>query len=115
MRKYLIAKGVVFTISSFSIPLFLLIAFNFMKGIQTNDDGKMFIPIGIILVVATVAINIFLTAKILKTYKKPAHIIFFYLALVIIFFITFTLTYSAWYEFFRCLAHYKGFNLESYR
>ena len=48
MRKYLIAKGLVFTISSFLMPLFLLTAFNFMKGIQTNDDGKMFIPMGII-------------------------------------------------------------------
>lgn len=98
--------------SSYLMPGFLLFAFNYGKGIQNNEDGIMFIPVGFILVGLTVFLNVIVVRKVLKMQQDSRHkkllVVLVLLAIVIV---SVIVTETTWALFFECLAHYKGLNL----
>ncbi len=50
-------------ISGFLTPMFLLMAFNFMDGIKENPEDEMFIPFGILMLLAFLIVDIVIIVK----------------------------------------------------
>ena len=48
-------------------PAIISLAFNFMKGVGNNPEGTMFIPFGIAILLAIVAIDIAIIVKTIKS------------------------------------------------
>lgn len=110
------ASMICFFLSSYLLPLFLLIAFNYGKGIQNNEDGIMFIPLGFVLVTAVVIIDVLLIRSAIRSCAKDRKKQFVVAGiLLLILAVTVALTFSSWKTFFECLAHYKGLNLSPQR
>ena len=59
-----IAKG---GIAGFFTPTFLLISFNFMHGPVNYPDGEMFVPLGIITLIAIAAVDVLIIVKTAKS------------------------------------------------
>lgn len=103
-------------ISAYLLPIFFIIAFNFSKGIQNNEDGFFMIPIGFVLIVFTLFIDVLLIIKAFKMNKDSVcSKVIIVAVLAVIIAIAVVLTYQTWSEFFRCFAFYKGINLSPQR
>ena len=113
---YYLVSIVHVAISGYLMPMYFMIAFNFLKGMQANEDGITFIPFGFILIGITILINVLLVRKAIKMNNgniyKNLIVIFVFVA---IFIATVILTLNAWQGFFECLAFFKGLNLVSQR
>ena len=48
-------------------PVIISLAFNFMHGVGNNPDGIMFIPFGIAIILAVIAIDITIIVKTIKS------------------------------------------------
>ena len=88
------------------LPLVLLITFNYTKGIANNEDGILFIPFGIHLLISLIALNVVLLRK-----RRAGQNRLFWLILGVTAALALCLTFPMWEDFFRCLAFFKGFNL----
>lgn len=72
MQKFKnILKMVFYTVyglfSAMYTPAFMSVAFNFGKGICYNPEGAMFIPVGIVILLAILAIDILIIVKTIKS------------------------------------------------
>ena len=56
-------------LSGVCVPAFIAIAFNLTKGVGNNPDGIMFIPLGILLLLAIFIIDILIIVKTVKSNK----------------------------------------------
>ena len=56
-------------LSGVYVPVFIAIAFNVTKGVGNNPDGIMFIPLGILLLLAIFIIDILIIVKTVKSNK----------------------------------------------
>lgn len=109
---YYIVSSLYVFFSSALMPIFFLIAFNYSKGSQNNEDGITFIPLGFILIIITVFIDVLLVRKALKmNVNSRRNKLFVFAVLIIILTASFMLSFSTWEAFFECLEHYKGLNL----
>ena len=109
---YYVVSIVCVFFSFYLLPGFLLIAFNYGKGIQNNEDGIMFIPFGFILLGLTILMNILLVRKALKMpryYRYKQIVVVTVLVCIVI--VAVILTASTWELFITCFNHYKGLNL----
>lgn len=98
--------------STYFLPLFLLVAFNYTKGIQNNEDGILFIPVGFFLIALTLLIDILLARKAFKMNRDDSRKRKWIIAgMIVIVLASVVAAFSAWQSFFECLAHYKGLNL----
>ena len=50
-------------------PVFIAIAFNITKGVGNNPDGIMFIPVGIVILLAILIIDVLIIVKTIKNNK----------------------------------------------
>lgn len=113
---YYLVSVVIAAISGCLMPIYFLTAFNFFKGMQANEDGFMFIPVGFILIGITVLINALLVRKAIKMNKGSLYKnLIVLVAFVVIVVVTVILTLSTWQCFFECLAYFKGLNLAPQR
>ena len=113
---YYLASIAIATISGYLMPMLFLTAFNFLKGMQANEDGFTFIPIGFILIIITVLINILLVRQAIKMNKGSLCKILIVIAvLVAIVVTTVIITLPMWQAFFDCLIYFKGLNLAPQR
>lgn len=48
-------------------PVIISLAFNFMKGVGNNPEGTMFVPFGIAILLAIIAIDIAIIVKTIKS------------------------------------------------
>lgn len=84
-------------------PSLLNTAFNFTKGISNNPEGAIFVPFGIIMLVAILAIDILIIIKTIKSKnmtvaEKVITITIFIVAKVI----GLTLDKNGWNNFVKC-------------
>ena len=107
------AVSIVYTVfSSYLFPGFLLIAFNYGKGIQNNEDGILCIPLGFVLVGLTVLLEVVLVRKALKMQQASRlEKVLVCVVLIAVLILSAILTAQTWRLFFRCFGHYKGLNL----
>lgn len=113
---YYFAGAAIAAISGYLMPLYFLIAFNYSKGIQANEDGFTFIPFGFILIAITVLINVLFVRKAIKMNKGSLYKNLIVIAtFVVIVIVTVILTLPTWECFFECLAYFKGLNLAPQR
>lgn len=113
---FYITSAVYLLFSSYLMPIFILFAFNYMKGIANNEDGILFIPIGFIFVILTIVFDVLLIRKALKlnnNSKRNRLIVILFVAAILI--IAVILNLSEWQLFFECFSHFKGLNLELQR
>lgn len=107
-----IAKAAYLFLSAYCKPIFLLTAFNYGKGIQNNEDGILFIPVGFVLIVVSVLLDVMVVRGELKRHKDSRRDqLFIVTVCIFIFAVSIILTFSAWETFFECLGHYRGLNL----
>lgn len=105
-----------FFLSAYFLPILLTFAFNYSKGIQNNEDGILFIPFAMLLIVITVLSNVLSTIRMFRTNKdNPRGRLLIITALSVIFIVSVLLTLSNWQSFFEYFAYYKGLNLTSKR
>lgn len=109
---YYIVSAAYISSSTYFMPLFFLLAFNYGKGIQNNEDGIIFIPFGFLLIVLSVLIDVLLVRKALKMNRDHRrNKLLIATVLIVIFIVSFILNFSTWETFFECFGHYRGFNL----
>jgi len=109
---YYLVSVAIAAISGYLMPMYFVTAFNFLKGMQANEDGFIFIPVGFILIGITVLINFLLVRKAIKMNNGSLCKNLIVIAvLVVIVIATVLLTLPTWQEFFRCLVNFKGLNL----
>ncbi len=108
---YVVSIAVVF-MSSYCMSVFFLIAFNYGKGIQNNEDGILCIPLGFLLIGLALVIDGLFVRKALKMNRDSRWSKILIIAVLIgIVILSVILTSSTWKMFFDCLGHYKGLNL----
>ncbi len=102
-----IIRMLYFFFSSYSLPLFLTIAFNYTKGIANNPDGELLIPFGIIGVLIIIIIDILIIRSHLINVDntKNERIIVLSLSFVSII-IGVLLPVEVWNNFFKCFVFY---------
>lgn len=91
-------------LASYYFSGFLNVAFNFSKGIANNPDGVITVPIGILIVLVILLVNVLLVRYIFKStgmskIEKWVNIVLFALATAIGTY----LTLYSWNTFFSCL------------
>ncbi len=59
--------------SAYYIPSILSVAFNFTHGTANNPDGEVFVPIGIIILLTILMIDILLIVKTIKSNNMTKH------------------------------------------
>jgi len=96
----------------YCLPFFLMLVFNFGKGVQANEDGIFFIPFALIILLVTTLIEILLVRKSFKlnSFGRLGKAVII-LSICLIFIVTVVVVFSQWKFFFEVLAFYKGPNL----
>ena len=95
--------------SSYYFPGFLLWAFNYSKGIQINDDGIMFIPLGFFLCFLILLFYFLIIRKTIKSKTKSRiEKILIVSIIVIIIAVCVFLSLDTYKLFFKCFSFYKG-------
>ncbi len=113
MKKFaLFSSPLILFISTYFLPLYFMLAFNFSKGIQNNSDGIMFIPVGFILIIMSFFINFFLIKKSVASIRSNKNKNIFLAVLIIAALAPIIINLKYWGNFFECLMFYKGFNLK---
>ena len=84
-------------------PVLLSIVFNFTHGVGNNPEGTMFIPFGIVILLAILTIDILIIAKTIKSnsmtkFEKVRTISLF----VIVKFIGLMVDQNGWRNFIHC-------------
>ena len=96
----------------YCLPLFLTVAFNYGKGIQNNEDGILFIPLGFLLVAAAVLAGVMSVRNVWKESRANPNGKWAGIAVLsAILILAVALSCSLWKEFVTCLIHFKGLNL----
>ena len=88
-------------------PVFLGLAFNFTDGVQNNPEGAMFIPVGIIILLAVLIIDVLIVVKTIRSddmtkLEKTLTI----LAFAVIKIIGLTVDRDGWRNFLHCLSRH---------
>ncbi|MBR2861249.1 MAG: hypothetical protein IKB86_05375 [Clostridia bacterium] len=89
--------------SALYTPSFLSVAFNFTHGAANNPDGELSIPIGIVILLTIIAIDILIIAKTIKSsgmtkFEKVLTILLF----VIVKIIGLMVDQDGWKNFIHC-------------
>ena len=110
--NYIVSTAYIFC-CTYILPLFFLIAFNFSKGIQANEDGLLFMPLGFLVIFLTLLFDVLFIKKALKMNRDNRRTQLILAAVfVVAFMVPILITFSAWKDFFKCLMHYRGLNLD---
>jgi len=105
-------SGAVLFGAAYNMPLFLLIAFNYGKGIQNNEDGILFIPFGFLLAAIAVFLGVMLVRNAWKKNRDDFRGKWAVIGVVAgILVLAVVMSHSTWEAFWTCFAHFKGLNL----
>lgn len=99
--SFLVFSLIIGFISSYYFESFLSMAFNLTKGVSENPEGKIFMPLGVIIILTILTVTFLTIKKVFKStvYHKTEKFIFMFL-LILVWIVGTILTLDYWRNFF---------------